>query len=891
VKLAELPKTSEALRVGLSLALPVFLIALPFLHVYSNNLTNLQLPLNFFASGLLGVCATIALVSYFLLKLAPSPVERILILALGFLIFVSWLQTNFFIGSYGFLSGQTPDWSSDIEIQLIQILVLLAVGLGFFLLANKLLNNLGFILGLLFLSSLAYLPALLEQALTVKAKRFSFTPDGIYDLSKTKNVIVFVLDSAQADVVNEIFDEDKVLAGKFEGFTQYRNSLSAFPKTYASIPAILSGRAFDNGQPLPDYLREVFTRESVSSILTEQGFDARFSSSSPHALFAHPLVAANVRDVGGEVVPDVANADRELLINLMLFRLTPSVFKSFIYNEGDFLVSLDSKTTDPSSNRCVLSDADRRYSKERRSFDNLFLDEFHHCASATLEQPAFRFYHLYAPHAPYHLDEQFEFIGNKPLKRQWFTSQTKGVLSVLGDLIGKLEDLGVLDQTLIIVTSDHGEGEYNVGLNRDLSLSNRQSLGGSVRQGAEGTDKNKKKPVIKDALIRGGIPLMMMRIPVDGDGEALRYSDAPVQLTDVPATIYDWLGLPNPTQGRPIHKVQETETRRRLHRYYRFSGWNIDYILPMTEYAVEGFSWYPESWSKTGRDFGEIAAGNFQGQLLSFQKEGNLGDAEHSGWSNPTQTGRSFADEVASVSLEATQGETLSLLTVKHGLYSGPAINIDVLQGNEIIGSWQFSPKDGQRSKALMFNAVDSSRLSFRTKSGIASKLEFRELRLEPLDGYQYSLGTDINFQDTGNSSEYRTYGWSRTEHWGTSAIGNASGVVLKLNGQPESELVLSLKLSGYVFEPWPEQRLEVVVNDVVLSELVLIDRRKRIYKVSLPAEVVTDEGVVDLKFRYLTTVRQSEIGVSGDSRLQSIAMVNLRLDLALEANESLKGE
>jgi len=846
----------------LALALPTFLIATPFLHVYANNVTNLQLPVSFFTGNLSLLCLGTSIAFYFLTKLCPARHEKRLIALTFAIILTAWLQTNVFIGSYGFLTGETPDWTDGLWLQAGQGALLIGLTLLCFAARDTLCRNLVFLCSLLTLTSLAYLPELLEKTRSIEVKKYAFTKDGIYNFSNKQNVIIFVIDSAQADVVNEVFEEAQTIAGKFQGFTMFRNSVSAFPKTYASIPALLSGRSFDNSEPLTRYLKKAYIEESISAKLKEVGYDARYSSSSPHSLFAHPLVAENVANVEGALVDseNVITKDSELLANMVLFRLSPHLLKPYVYNRGDFLLnfkeSKDPKTE--TATHCQLDNDARIYSKDRLSFDNNLLDEFRACANGSLEEPAFRFFHLYAPHAPYRMDAEFQDIGNKPLKREWFLLQTKGVLNVLGDLIEQLEELGILEKSLVVIVSDHGEGEYNVGLNLDLSL----------------PDRTKTRNDTKQSLVRGGIPLMMVKRPQDsGD---IQYSDAPVQLTDVPATVYDWTGVSNPTQGRSVFSIGPEEKRKRTHRYYRFSGWNIDYIVPLTEYVVDGFSWYPESWSKSDTNFDDLASTSFKGQLVTLQKGGNLKEYLHSGWAEPLENGRIMNNSSASITMEGT---STSVLTVRHGLHQSEDSSLEVLHNGKPVTSWLMAKDDGQRNKTAILPASKAQTVAFSKKNENAPQPLFRELRLEPISNYKYELGTDINFTDLGNSEKYRTYGWSRTEHWGTSSIGRSSGVIMSIAQTPGQDLSLKVHLSGYVFKQWPEQKVEILANKIVIGNISFKDQTKKIARFLIPRAVITQEGLIDLSFRYLNPVRQNSIGVSGDSRLQSIAMTNLVLD------------
>ena len=842
----------EYQRLTIALLSPCFFLLLPFLHVYANNVSNLQLPSSWFYGELAVTSVLIAFLIYGVLKFSPRSVETWLAATLIYFIVVAWLHTNFFIGDFGFFTGAEPDWDSGLSTQILQAVLLLGLFVVFLFFMEIVLKNLVFFCALLLLSSLAYVPQLLEKTGDFRDKNYTFTKKGIYDFSSTQNVIIFVLDSAQADVVHELLMENASLRAGYEGFTLFRNAVSPFPKTYASIPAMLSGKPYDNSLTLSDYLLTVYRDESVSSKLKRSGFDARYSSSSPQALLAHPLVANNVVDAQGESDANVAIRDRNLIANMIVFRLSPHLLKPWVFesfateNEGVEEEWKDSKT-------CQLTKEQQRYSTQRRTFDNLLVDEFLACSRLAITQPVFRFFHLYAPHAPYQLDKNFAYIGKKPLTREWFLPQTHGTLLVLKKMLQRLKEIEVFDDALILIVSDHGEGEYRVGINYDQSIPPR--LGGETNT--------------PQSIVRSGIPLVMGKLP-RAMGE-LSVSDSPVTLEDIPATIYSVVGESYATGGRSLFSIKEDAERSRIHRHYVFSGWNVDYILPMTEYEVRGFSWYPESWRQTGRDFNTIAAQGFDGQLVTLQNGGNLQEFDGQGWSEPTVIGRRISGN-ASFTLNAVAGTVLS---IRHALVTADAV-VEVLIGDVVVGAWNFIAKDGQRQKTLILPARinEGTRIEFRLQKGSSPLL--REVRIQPIETYSYDLGKEINFTDTGNSSVYRTHGWSRTEVWGTSSIGRESGVILKLAEAPERDLKLKLHLEGYVFPGWSEQTVEVVVNGEVIHTLEITERAKRTYEVLVSREVVEKNGLLALDFRYLSPVVQSEIGVSSDTRLQAVAMNNL---------------
>ena len=107
---------------------------------------------------------------------------------------------------------------------------------------------------------------------------------------------------------------------------------------------------------------------------------------------------------------------------------------------------------------------------------------------------------------------------------------------VVSRLVAKLAELGLLERTLVVVTSDHGEGLMDHGF---------------VQHG-----KN-----LYDELLR--VPLII-RFP-DGLGAGTRYG-AQVRSLDILPTVLDWVGLPVPVaaQGESLLPLVRGEPAERL---------------------------------------------------------------------------------------------------------------------------------------------------------------------------------------------------------------------------------------------------------------------------------------------------------------------------------------
>ena len=117
----------EYQRLTIALLSPCFFLLLPFLHVYANNVSNLQLPSSWFYGELAVTSVLIAFLIYGVLKFSPRSVETWLAATLIYFIAVAWLHTNFFIGDFGFFTGAEPDWDNGLSTQILQAVLLLAL--------------------------------------------------------------------------------------------------------------------------------------------------------------------------------------------------------------------------------------------------------------------------------------------------------------------------------------------------------------------------------------------------------------------------------------------------------------------------------------------------------------------------------------------------------------------------------------------------------------------------------------------------------------------------------------------------------------------------------------------------------------------------------------------
>ena len=140
----------------------------------------------------------------------------------------------------------------------------------------------------------------------------------------------------------------------------------------------------------------------------------------------------------------------------------------------------------------------------------------------------------------------------------------------------RLDRLGVYDDALVFIVGDHGRQHTPVDL-------------GFAEPPIVGIDARAAQPPAALKHPSKGVPLLLVKRA--GERGALRISDTPVSLCDLPQSIFGELALPSAFACESIFDVGSGRAQARLH----FRGMD-DYEAPFRTYRVDGHSWLSQSW-------------------------------------------------------------------------------------------------------------------------------------------------------------------------------------------------------------------------------------------------------------------------------------------------------
>lgn len=311
--------------------------------------------------------------------------------------------------------------------------------------------------------------------------------------SSGKNVMVIMLDKAVSGFIPYVFNEFPDIAEKYDGFVYYPNSLSCGQNTIKSSSELFGGYEYtpekidarideslaDKHDEALRVLPVLFSEQGYCSTLIDLPY-AGWSWNEDYSAFedidnCFTYHAKDYFNNDTEAHVNTENRRNRNLFMYSLFRCAPLLFQNLIYDNGDYLsVTKDSfNVYDVLQNYKVLENLDEttQISNDYPGTLLLFDNETTHDIT-NLEN--------YDPYTLGTFDEAGYYIsdGNNELFI-WDPYQAGAyeclvaAMRELGNYMDYLREIGVYDNTRIIIVSDHGT---SLGLFEDLLIIESDSV-------------------------------------------------------------------------------------------------------------------------------------------------------------------------------------------------------------------------------------------------------------------------------------------------------------------------------------------------------------------------------------------------------------------------------
>ena len=354
-----------------------------------------------------------------------------------------YLQGNFLKLQAGIFDGAFIDWDSfrvrfvyNLLIWIIVIVVSMIIA-GFDK-VSKIMKWISLFLTAIQLVSLVVLviPVLQKDGMET-SKRPSFTAEGLYEVGDD-NIIVICLDALDEEYIDHIIREEPELRSILDGFEFYDNFTSSYRSTAWSFPSsFVFGKEYHNEMPRMEWIEEKAKERLYFDELNDNGYDV--------SLYTEMISCFPER------VQKSADNYEELDYRFDNFRTCfatlykiagcvyfPDIVKPYIWMD-DTVIRNTAKWDDSIE---VFRDSNGLF-KENLQKNGINVKK---------GAKQFKFIHLRGTHEPYYTDENGDETG-----QHWdWQIAMKGCMRILDAYFGDLKKQGVYDDSVIIVTGDHG---------------------------------------------------------------------------------------------------------------------------------------------------------------------------------------------------------------------------------------------------------------------------------------------------------------------------------------------------------------------------------------------------------------------------------------------------
>ena len=401
-------------------------------------------------------------------------------------------------------------------------------------------------------------------ASNVAGRTMMVSEKGLLDVSAKTNVVEFVLDNYDTALLEQAVSEEPEMFDGFEGFTWFKDSAgSMIPTRYGNV-FLLTGVLPREDEPFSAFLANRYARSPYLGDIRKAGYDVGVYSDT---LGEQYLSADEAIQHLFRYTSNIAPLDRDAMD---VPATAASLLRCALYRDLPWLVKPLAWFYTDEVNRSMLGSG--RAASDKTPYlmdDGSLLSRLRTEGLSTNDQDAsYRYIHVIGAHDPFSLDRNGEEVGvgnSNPL------DQAIGSMKIVKTYINELKQLGVYDQTTVIVTTDHGSWWCQ-----------------------EGEIDQPKSPIVlfKPAASVAG-----------GRDKPLAVSESPVSAGDILATVEEVIGAPNSASfGESlVDKVEDGSRYRKGEqtRYFYMTTSDGVHDQKIQKYAINGDARDLCSWSRT----------------------------------------------------------------------------------------------------------------------------------------------------------------------------------------------------------------------------------------------------------------------------------------------------
>jgi hypothetical protein len=485
-----------------------------------------------------------------------------------------YLQGTLFVWDYGRFDGQAIDWSQHQLVGVLESVLWIGIIIGSQVFASSVYPRAVAVALVSVGLQLVSIGVDLAGGLDWDHATLTAEDSNLYRFSPDRNVVIVMLDGFQSHVFDEILEQSPAIAKELRGFVYFRDTLSVFPTTLMSVPAILSGEIYDNSEPTHDFLHRTLADASLPDRLSLAGFESSVVTRTFYCDYFRRAACTGQLSIAATSHAELKYRDAVKLWDVTLFRHSPHLLKRRIYGDDHkWLLTrllVDSEVVSVAHLHAPDQARGRARPTDRQQASGLLWSELIGKSDSSSSHETFKFLHFWSSHAPYVLGPHCEPLEASRYARigreEGNIIQSRCTLAAALDFKRKLAELDVLDNTLFVIMADHGSATALTTLGK-----------------------------LDEIDINRAFPLLLIK-PI-GASEPFSVSDRPASLADVSRTLAVELGLDHAYGGESLFGDHERSERRYFYYVWKHEYWRARYLPDLQEYVIQGPGRLESSWS------------------------------------------------------------------------------------------------------------------------------------------------------------------------------------------------------------------------------------------------------------------------------------------------------
>lgn len=435
--------------------------------IYIQNMQEMPFPFLTMVPALLLAGGAVFAVLLAVLLLLRGKVFNLAVSILFAWTLAGYLQGNLLNIDHGSLDGNAVNWQafrSPMLINCLAWLLIFSAVLLLLYLSRRLWTRAVELAGVIIIGAqiVAFIALLagagLYNVVRIGQEKTYISRDGIYEVARRQNVIVFLLDRLDNQYTDEVLELHPEWKDRLAGFTYYHDFTGSYANTRPAIAYFMTGVEHDYSVPWDDYFHRAWT-QPVHPLLQDihnAGYAARVFSDCAY-VFGQAQDAEGFVD---NIHRDIQTVHHDIMLSQMLtlsaYRYAPEALKPYFQMYSGDLGDIVSVKGDGLENNLFTVD-DVAFWKGYREH------------GLTVDQDIdglFQFYHFEGAHSPYVMDENAQSVlqGTR-------NGQITGNMEMIFRYLDELEEKGLFDDATIIITTDHARPPGHKGDMSDVSAS------------------------------------------------------------------------------------------------------------------------------------------------------------------------------------------------------------------------------------------------------------------------------------------------------------------------------------------------------------------------------------------------------------------------------------